>query len=85
MSEMFGVSGIAHHRAGGTDIWRHLIKVAFVWATAQVVLLAVHTVGDPRAHAVALMAGGLFLLWCVGGGGLMWLVHPVKVHFETPL
>lgn len=54
------------------DPWQIVIRVALVWATAQVSLFFVLTTHSPREHAIAKMAGGLFLLWCVLGGWLMW-------------
>ncbi len=57
---------------GKPDFWHKTIHVALVWAAAQVSLFFVLTRHSPRDNAVAMMAGGLFLLWCVLGGWLMW-------------
>lgn len=54
------------------DLWKITVRLAAAWATAQVTLFWLLTRGSPRAHAMACMAGGLFLLWCVLGGWLMW-------------
>ncbi|MCS6830933.1 MAG: hypothetical protein RMM08_10235 [Armatimonadota bacterium] len=54
------------------DVWQTAVRVAAVWATSQVTLFLLLTRQSPREHAVAMMAGGLFLLWCVLGGWVMW-------------
>ncbi|MDW8105177.1 MAG: hypothetical protein RMK92_09220 [Armatimonadota bacterium] len=54
------------------DLWSAAIRLAAVWAAGQVTLFFLLTRGSPREHAVACMAGGLFLLWCALGGALMW-------------
>lgn len=54
------------------DPWQALVCLAAGWATAQVVLFLTLTRGSPRENAIAWMVTGLFLLWCVLGGGLMW-------------
>lgn len=54
------------------DLWQSIIRIAAVWATAQTTLFLLATRGSPREHAIAMMAGGLFLLWCALGGWLMW-------------
>lgn len=54
------------------DLWHQTVRIAVAWAAAQVSLFFVLTRRSPREHAVAMMAGGLFLVWCVLGGWLMW-------------
>jgi len=54
------------------DGWSLSIRVAFIWAVSQVSLVLLLTRPNPREHAVAMMASGLFVLWCVLGGWLMW-------------
>lgn len=58
-----------HTRRNG---WRLIIQIALVWATIQVALVTLLTWGSRRERAIVLMADGLFLLWCVLGGWLMW-------------
>lgn len=60
--------------------WKLVIRLAYVWASAQVTLVTVLTWGNPRERATVLMADGLFLLWCALGGWLMWRYRDAFAH-----
>jgi hypothetical protein len=52
--------------------WHIVLFVAWMWACLQVSVMLIATRDTPRDFAIAQMTAGLFLLWCVVGGGLQW-------------